>query len=177
MKQDFEGAKKLLAEAGKPDGFESELFANSDNDWEARACNAMAEMWKQIGVNIKVTVLPSAQFWEMWDKPTAPFAFTSWTHRPLGVMVLGLAYRTGVPWNESKWSNAKFDELLSQAEGILDASERSKVVAELETIMQEDGPIVQPLWRSVFMAMDKKVKGFTSHPTQYIFPWEWSLEA
>ena len=42
--------------------------------------------------------------------------------------------------------------------------------------MQEEGPIVQPLWRSVFAAMDKKVKGFEAHPTLYIFPWKWSLE-
>lgn len=177
MKQDIEGAKKLLAEAGKPDGFETELFANADDDWEARACNAMAEMWKQAGINVKVSVLPGAQYWEIWNKETAPFAFTSWTHRPLGVMVLGLAYRSNVPWNESFWSNAKFDELLGKAEGILDVEERRKVMVEIETIMQEDGPIVQPLWRSVFMAMDKKVKGFAAHPTQYIFPWQWSLEA
>ena len=42
--------------------------------------------------------------------------------------------------------------------------------------MQEEGPIVQPLWRSVFTAMDKKVKGFEIHPTNYIFPWKWSIE-
>ncbi|MGE0118579.1 MAG: ABC transporter substrate-binding protein [Dongiaceae bacterium] len=177
MKQDIEGAKKLLAEAGKPDGFEAELFANADDDWEARACNAMAEMWKQAGINIKVSVLPGAQYWEIWTAETAPFACTSWTHRPLGVMVLGLAYRTGVPWNESHWSNAEFDKLLSEAEGLLDVEERRKVVEKIEVLMQEEGPVVQPLWRSVFMAMDKKVKGFAAHPTQYIFPWDWSLEA
>ena len=177
MKQDIEGAKKLLAEAGMPDGFESELFCKKDPDWEPRACNAMAEMWKQAGINIKVTVLPSDQYWEIWDKPTAPFAFTTWTHRPLGVMVLGLAYRTGVPWNESKWTNAKFDELLAKAEGILDVDKRREVMVEIETLMQEEGPIVQPLWRSVFACMSKKVKGFAAHPTNYVFPWDWSLEA
>ena len=175
MAQDIEGAKKLLADAGLPNGFETELFCNADQDWEPRAANAMAEMWKQIGVNVKVTVLPGAQYWEIWDKETAPFAFTTWTHRPLGVMVLGLAYRTGVPWNESKWSNAKFDELLSQAEGTLDVEKRREVVEEIEILMQEEGPIVQPLWRSVFAAMDKKVQGFQAHPTQYVFPWDWSL--
>jgi peptide/nickel transport system substrate-binding protein len=88
-----------------------------------------------------------------------------------------LAYRTGVPWNESFWSNAKFDELLTKAEGILDVDKRREVIKDIEILMQEEGPIVQPLWRSVFMAMDKKVKGFKAHPTSYIFPWEWSLEA
>jgi len=175
MAQDIEGAKKLLAEAGLPNGFDTELFANADQDWEPRACNAMAQMWKQIGVNVKVTVLPGAQYWDVWDKETAPFAFTTWTHRPLGVMVLGLAYRTGVPWNESKWSNAKFDELLGKAEGTVDVEQRRAIMAEIETLMQEEGPIVQPLWRSVFAAMDKKVQGFQAHPTQYVFPWDWSL--
>ena len=142
----------------------------------SKACNAMAQMWRQIGVNVKVSVLPSAQYWEIWDKEKAPFAFTTWTHRPLGVMVLGLAYRSGVPWNESKMANPKFDELLTKAEGILDVEERRAVVREIEVLMQEDGPIVQPVWRKIFQCMDKKVSGFEAHPTEYIFPWEWSIE-
>jgi peptide/nickel transport system substrate-binding protein len=176
MKQDIEGAKKLLAEAGLPNGFETEITTIKDPDWESKAVLEMAKMWKQIGVNVKVNVLPGAQYWDIWDKETNPFAFTAWTHRPLGVMVLGLAYRTGVPWNESKWSNPKFDELLTKAEGILDVDKRREVIADIEKLMQEEGPIVQPLWRSVFAAMDKKVKGFAAHPTNYIFPWQWSME-
>ena len=35
--------------------------------------------------------------------------------------------------------------------------------------MQEDGPIVQPIWRAVFAAYDKRVKGFSLHPSLYIF--------
>ena len=52
----------------------------------------------------------------MWTK--VPFGCTSWAHRPLGVMLLNLAYRTGVPWNESAYSNPEFDQLLNQAGGI-----------------------------------------------------------
>ena len=48
----------------------------------------------------------------------APFSLTVWCHRPLAIMTLGLAYRTGVPWNKSGYSNAEFDKLLTQAEGI-----------------------------------------------------------
>ena len=50
-------------------------------------------------------------------------------------------------------------------------------MAKLEHIMQEDGPIVQPLWRSVFTYYDKKVKGFKMHPSNYIFGEELALEA
>jgi peptide/nickel transport system substrate-binding protein len=42
--------------------------------------------------------------------------------------------------------------------------------------MQEDGPISQPLWRSIFFPVDKKVKGFTGHPTRYFFCEEWAIE-
>jgi peptide/nickel transport system substrate-binding protein len=41
--------------------------------------------------------------------------------------------------------------------------------------MQEEGPIVQPLWRAVFTGVNKKVKGFQMHPTSYLFAEEWSV--
>src|SRR5882724_5803105 len=175
QKQDIAKAKKLLAEAGPPNGFDTEIFCKKGPDWEPTCVQAMAQMWKQIGVNVKINVLPSSQYWEIWDKPSAPFAFTAWTHRPLGVMVLGLAYRTGVPWNESKYANPKFDELLSKAEGTLDVNKRKEVMKEIEQLMLDDGPICLPLWRAVFTFMDKKVKNYKAHPTSYIFCEEWSL--
>ena len=174
MSQDIPAAKKLLAEAGHPNGFEDEIVIQPV-PWEQAAVQAMVEMWKDVGIRIKINIKPSAQYWETWDK--VPFGFTSWTHRPLGVMVLGLAYRAGVPWNESSYDNPEFDRLLTKAEGILDVEERRKIMRQLETIMQEDGPIVQPLWRSVFTAMDKRVQGFAMHPTSYMFANDWAIES
>ena len=174
MSQDIAAAKALLAEAGHPNGFEAEIVIQPVS-WEQAAVQAMVEMWKEAGINININIKPSAQYWETWAK--VPFGFTSWTHRPLGVMVLGLAYRAGVPWNESSYDNPEFDSLLTKAEGILDVDERRKIMQQLETIMQEDGPIVQPLWRSVFTAMDKRVHGYKMHPTSYLFANEWAFKA
>ena len=168
-------AKKLLAEAGFPDGLEVEIVCKPDPSWEQTAVEAMAEQWKAGGFKPKINVMPSNKFWEVWDK--VPFGFTEWTHRPLGFMVLALAYRTGVPWNESAYSNARFDELLTRAEGTLDIAVRTEILGELEKIMQEDGPIAQPLWRSVYAAYDKKVQGFQVHPTLYIFGETLAIEA
>lgn len=92
-------------------------------------------------------------------------------------MALGLGYRSGVPWNESEYANPRFDELLTIAEGLIDFGERREVMAELEKLMQEDGPIVQPLWRSEVTFMDKRVKGFRLHPTTYIFGNELAIES
>lgn len=160
-------AKKLLAEAGYPDGIDIEINCKPDPSWEQAAVEAMAEQWKEGNIRAKINVLPSAKFWEVWTE--VPFGFTEWTHRPLGFMVLALAYRTGVPWNESRYSNKQFDELLNKAEGTLDVDKRREILGELEAIMLEDGPITQPLWRSVYAAYDKRVQGFQIHPTLYIF--------
>ncbi|MSP82659.1 MAG: ABC transporter substrate-binding protein [Alphaproteobacteria bacterium] len=173
-KRDVEGAKALLAEAGHPDGVDLELSCKPDPAWELAAVQAMVEQWKEANIRVAIKVLPSAQFWEIWDKD--PFCFTAWTHRPLGVMVLGLAYRSGVPWNESNFKNAKFDELLSKAEGILDVDQRREVLAEIETLMQEEGPIIQPIWRAVFNPADKDLLGFAAHPTGYMFCNEYALQ-
>ena len=124
MARDVEEAKKLLAEAGFPDGLEIEINCKPDPIWEQAAVETMVEQWKDAGINAKINVMPSAKFWEVWDK--VPFGFTEWTHRPLGFMVLALAYRTGVPWNESAYSNKQFDELLTKAEGTLDVKARSR---------------------------------------------------
>lgn len=172
--QDIPKAKKLLTDAGYPNGLSLEIACKNQPAWEAASVTVMVEMWKAAGIDVKMNVMPSASFWDVWQK--VPFGYTAWTHRPLGVMVLGLAYRTGVPWNESSYANPEFDKLLTQAEGILEADRRREVMAKLEVILQEDGPIVQPLWRVVQTGFDKRVKGFRMHPTQYIFLDELAVE-
>jgi peptide/nickel transport system substrate-binding protein len=172
---DPEKAKALLAEAGHADGIDVEIACKPDPAWELASVEAMVEQWKEAGIRAKINVLPSAKFWEVWDK--VPFGYTSWAHRPLGFMVLSLAYRTGVPWNETHYSNKTFDDTLTKAEGTLDLEARRELLGQLETIMQEDGPIAQALWRKIYVPMDKKVKGYQLHPTRYYFCEEYGIEA
>ena len=167
FQRDVARAKRLLAEAGYPNGLDTEIACKPQPGWELLAVQAMVEQWKEAGIRVKINVMPSTQYWEIWTK--TPFGFTTWAHRPLGVMSLALAYRTGVPWNESKYSNPEFDRLLGMAEGTIDVAARREMMAQLEKILQEDGPIVQPVWRAIFTFMDKRVQGFKVHPTLYIF--------
>jgi len=173
--RDVARAKRLLAEAGYPGGIDVELTCRPQPAWELLAVQTMVEQWKEAGIRVKINVLPSTQYWEVWTK--VPFGFTTWAHRPLGVMSLALAYRTGVPWNESKYSNAEFDRLLTQAEGTLDVNARRETTSRLEAILQDDGPIVQPVWRAIFTFHDKRVLGFRPHPTLYIFGHQLAMQA
>jgi peptide/nickel transport system substrate-binding protein len=175
FQRDVAKARRLLAEAGYPNGIDTEIACKPQPGWELIAVQAMVEQWKEAGIRVKINVMPSTQYWEIWTK--TPFGFTTWAHRPLGVMSLALAYRTGVPWNESKYSNPEFDRLLTMAEGTLDVVSRREIMAQLEKILQEDGPIVQPVWRAIFTFMDKRVQGFKVHPSLYIFGHQLAISA
>lgn len=173
--QDIEAAKALLAEAGQ-EGLTLELTVSNSPDWEQITMQAAVEMWAEAGITVNLNLVPESQYWEIWTQ--VPFGFTSWAHRPLGIMLLALAYRTGVPWNETGYANPEFDALLLKAEATLDLEERREVMARLEEIMLEDGPVALPLWRGLFSFWDRKVKGFQHHPTFYIFGEEiWIDEA
>ncbi len=164
-RQDYPRARALLAQAGYADGIDLKIDVKKDPPWELAAVQALREMCKPAGIRLKINVMPSARYWEIWTK--TPFGFTEWTHRPLGVMVLGLAYRSGVPWNESHYSNPEFDRLLDLAGATVDPAERRKHMAKLQKILQTDAVIAQPLWRSVFSAAHRRVRGFKLHPTLY----------
>jgi peptide/nickel transport system substrate-binding protein len=167
MPRDVVAAKKLLADAGMPNGFETELFVPNDTAWIVAEAQAAVQQWQDIGVKVKLNVMPGAQYWDVWTK--VPFGCTVWYHRPLGMMILGLGYRTGVPWNESSYSNPEFDQLLGEAERTIDLEKRRDLMAKLETIMHEDGPVAQPLWRNNFTFFAKSVVGVKMHPSGYFF--------
>jgi peptide/nickel transport system substrate-binding protein len=153
-------------------GTEFELIS-IDEPWQAETCDAVAAMMRDAGINITRTILPSATFWNDWAK--YPFSATEWNMRPLGVQVLNLAYRSGVPWNETAFANAEFDALLDQANGLADADARREVMAQIQTIMQEEGVVIQPYWRSLFRNAAPNVHGAEMHPTfvvDYVHYWK-----
>jgi peptide/nickel transport system substrate-binding protein len=166
MKQDIEKGKKLLVDAGYPNGIEISIdVGNTNGPWQQHTCELMKEQLAKIGVTLNLNVIPSSKYWEIWDK--TPFGFTAWTHRPLGTMVMSLAYRSGVPWNESRYANAEFDAALDKAESLVDVEQRRAAMEEVERIIQDDAIILQPLWIPKFFAANDKVKGLEAHPTQY----------
>lgn len=165
--------KAAIDAAGMAD-HEFELIS-LDDAWQAATCDAVAAQIRDAGIKIKRTVLPGSTFWNDWTK--FPFSATEWNMRPLGVQVLALAYRSGEAWNESAFSNAEFDETLGKAMSIADAAERSKVMERVEQIMQEQGVMVQPYWRSIYRHFDPKVKGADMHATFEHHHYKWWIAA
>ena len=117
---------------------------------------------RDAGMTVERTVIPGSTYYNGWLE--YPFSATEWNHRELGVQILNLAYRTGVSWNESGFSNAEFDELLTQANGIADADERRQVTVRLQEIMQEEAVAIIPFWRSLFRHYKPEVMNADMHP-------------
>ncbi|OYX45638.1 MAG: diguanylate cyclase [Rhodobacterales bacterium 32-67-9] len=166
-------AKEMIAAAGHADT-EFELIS-LDDGWQAASCDAVAAQVRDAGIKIKRTILPGSTFWNDWLK--YPFSATEWNMRPLGVQILALAYKSGVAWNETAFSNAEFDTLLSEAMSIADADKRREVMAKLEKIMQDEGVLIQPYWRSIYRHFKDNVKGADMHPTFEHHHYKWWISA
>ncbi len=173
LKHDPAGAKALMEDAGMAD-FEHEL-TSIDDDWRKNTTDAVAAQLRDAGFKVKRTVLPGSTFWNDWTK--YPFSSTNWNHRPLGVQIHALAYRSGEAWNEFGWSNAEFDTLLTEALSIADADKRREVMAKMQALIQEEGVTIQPYWRSQYRHFREGLVGTDMHVSSEHHHYKWGMSA
>jgi peptide/nickel transport system substrate-binding protein len=169
-KYDPQRAKQLLTEAGYADGIDVNLAVGT---WPEVV--RYAEILKQdaapAGFRINIQTMPTSQYWDKWTE--VDLGITPWMHRPIGTMVLNLAYIADsagkpVPWNETRWSDPEFSKLLTEANGILNVDERRKVFCKLEDIQQQRGSIGIPFWRNAWYVLSKKVQNVQGVPPLYM---------
>ncbi|MBT8416980.1 MAG: ABC transporter substrate-binding protein [Silicimonas sp.] len=171
--RDVDQARALMEEAGMMD-FEHEIIS-IDDDWRKNTTDAVAAQLRDAGFNVKRTILPGSTFWNDWAK--YPYSSTNWNHRPLGVQVWALAYRSGEAWNEFGWSNEEFDSILTEALAIADADARREVVARGEKLIQDQGVTIQPYWRSLYRHSRPGLVGNDMHITFEIHPYKLGFAA
>lgn len=165
-KVDPVAAKALMEEAGMMD-FEHELFS-IDDAWRKDTTDAVAAQLRDAGFKVKRTILPGSTFWNDWVK--YPFSSTNWNHRPLGVQIWALAYRSGEAWNEFGYANPEFDAVLEKALATADLEARRSLMAEGEAILQNDGVTIQPYWRSLYNHTKEGLEGGAHHISFEIRP-------
>ncbi|MGR3463798.1 ABC transporter substrate-binding protein [Limimaricola sp.] len=166
-------AKAMLDEAGFGD--ETFELISLDDAWQAATSDAVAAQLRDAGIDVQRRVMPGSTFWNGWLE--YPFSATDWAMRPLGVQVLALAYKSGVPWNETAYASDEFDALLAEAMSLADVKERRAVMAKIETLLQEDGVVIQPYWRSIFRHFTDKVQGADMHPSFEHHHYKWWVKA
>ena len=108
------------------------------------------------GINIDVVREPADGYWsEVWLKK--PFMVVSWGQRPTPDVMFSLAYKAGAPWNETRWANPRFNELLEMARAELDDTKRAAMYAEMQELVHEDGGTIVPFFRNRINAMSARV--------------------
>jgi len=169
-KYDPDRAKALLKEAGHANGLDVTLAVGSGWKEIVRYAEILKQDAAPAGFRITINTMPNSQYWEKWTE--VDLGITTWAHRPIGTMVLNLAYIADekgapVPWNESRWVDKEFSDLLNQANGTLDVEARRKIFCSLEKIQQERGSIANAFWINTWNIVRKRVQGTSVHPSNY----------
>ncbi len=134
---DPEGAKKLLAEAGYPDGFELTLDCPNNryvNDEEI--CQALASMWARIGIKTKLNAMPFATYIPKILKHDTSAYMLGWgvaTYDALySLQSLVRTKTTGADgnFNLGRISNAKLDAMIDASKTEVDVAKRDALLRD-----------------------------------------------
>lgn len=145
-----DGARKLLAESGYPDGFRLILHGpNNRYVGDEKVALAIAQMWARIGIETRVETMPSNVF------------FTRATKREFSIFLIGFGSATGDSANgmrnvlatydaaggtgannRGRYSNPEFDRLLAEADRTLDPAARERLLQNAAAVAFGDVAII-----------------------------------
>ena len=137
---DVDAAKKLLADAGYPNGFDVELRCPNDRYVNDEAiCTAVVGMLGKIGVNVNLfSQTKSKHFKELKDNQ-GDFYMLGWGVPTLDShYVFHYLYETDASWNKVNFSNADVDAAIRVMEGEVDLDKRNAAIANAWKIVKDD---------------------------------------
>ncbi|HOQ06351.1 MAG TPA: ABC transporter substrate-binding protein [Clostridiales bacterium] len=174
--KNLEEAKKLLAEAGYPEGKglpTLEYLYNEGTGHQAIA-EAVQSMWKEIGVNVKLQSQDWNTFLNTRKNGEYDIARNGWLadyNDPISFLDM---WTTDSGNNDAQWSNAKYDELIRRIKTSSDPEERYKLMHEAEDIIFEESMLCPIYYYVDIYVLNQKVQGFYSSPLGYkYFMYTW----
>jgi peptide/nickel transport system substrate-binding protein len=161
-------AKRLLAEAGFPNGFKTVLKnRNVKLPYQDFAVFAIQE-WRKVGIEVDNRPLETAAWFadlrdngnfELGIQPTVEYVDDpdQFLRR----------YTTGDPSNYGRFSDPAIDDLFSRQARTLDPAERKKLVHQLQKMVLEKAYYMPGLWWTRNVVHWAKVKNYVAPPSHY----------
>ncbi len=130
-------ARKLLAEAGYPQGFEVQLLCpNNRYVNDERICTALAAMFAKVGVKASLALLPRAPFFQKVDQTDFAIHLYGWGGAPtdpglvLGPILHSYDGKGKGDFNSGKFRDAELDRLIDASAVEMDVAKRAKLMEE-----------------------------------------------
>ena len=168
---DVAAAKKLLAEAGYPDGFETDIWAmpvqRPYNPNARRMAEIIQEDWSKVGVKAKIISYEWGEYLKRsmnGEHSTVLLGWTGDNGDPDNFMAVLLGCDAIGSSNRARWCYKPFDDLLLKAKLVSDIKERTKLYEEAQVIFKEQAPWVTIAHSIVFEPMSKKVVDYKIDP-------------
>lgn len=164
---DPEHAKELLAEAGYPDGFTTDIIFNTGVAGTNNLVQAMISAWDEIGVTVEPRGLDPATWladfqalnWDMDVQPNQ--TITGDADYTLNRLYSCAGKRLG-------YCNPELDALMAQAQQSTDQDERAELYQQVVNIMAADLPAIPLFELKANVAARSNVQGLTIPPTEFI---------
>lgn len=175
---DPEKAKQLLAEAGFPDGFETQYYWHDEvASWTIFPV-PVQQMLAEVGIKaelIKVSV-PAKN--EMAANKEMPMFIGGW-----GPAIVDSAeWYTSIflcsmkdqPTGYPSYCNPTIDEMFAETQQTVDMEKRSQIFREMEEILMSDAPMIPLMNMSYFVLLNPRIKNYSAHIlTPPSSPWVW----
>jgi peptide/nickel transport system substrate-binding protein len=162
-KADVAAAKKLLADAGYPNGFTVTLATPNDryvND--AQVAQAVAQMLTRVGLKVSIDAMTASQFFAKRTRREFGFWLAGWIS-DTGEMSAQIKPLAATPNKDKGWgttnpggySNPQVDKLLEQALGTIDDGKRAAILAEASRLAMDDYGVLPLHFEMTTWAMRK----------------------
>jgi peptide/nickel transport system substrate-binding protein len=154
---DADKAKYYLKQAGLSDLTVELSISDTAFEGAVEAASLFQESARKAGITINIDRQPADGYWSnVWL--VKPFSGSYWGGRPTEDWVFSQIYSSGADWNESRWDNARFNELLVQARA-----------DEMQRITHDDCGSIIPLFMAYTHATSTKI----GLPEQIASNWEY----
>jgi oligopeptide transport system substrate-binding protein len=177
MVHDVELAKKLLAEAGYPDGkgFPNLVFTYNTLLDHQKIAVAIQQMWKK---NLNIDITLQNQEWKVFINNQKLLNYQisrmGWIGDYLDPYTFLELFITGAGNNKTGWSNLTYDSLLQKSASAQTREERYEYFRQAEAILIEEAPILPIYNYTTNYLLSEDVKGYYPnildyHPYKYLY--------